>query len=552
MLEVTGLHERYGDLVAVEEVSFVARPGEMVGLLGPNGAGKTTTVSMIAGLLAPDRGEVRIEGGVVRGETDPVKLRLGLVPQDTGGDARHRHPGDPDPGDAGRELGTGVHLPAVAAESELRGADALGGGWAGRDGVARFRLRRRAGADRRTPRLRGGVRRDRRMALPLGVGRVVPSASLAGGPRGYPACPTRRGCLPRVGSHPTGVDLDGADLAAVEVHRAGEAEAALGHVLATDDVDHADDPVSAVGIVVDASIQEFHPAPGEAGAGLPADRILADADGLLGGETAGRTIGTAVAVAVAVAVCHGVDLNGADLAVVEVHRAGEAETLLTIRAAEDIDHTDDPVIAAGIVVDAGIEELDAAPAEALSRLPADRILAFVDGLFGGEAAGCAVLGASVAVDCAVNGAADGAADSGVVAAARGTGVVATTPNEVEGVAFGSALGIFNVDDGHSAVARIADQLLPAAAIDACKAKLGRADGQRSAALEAAPLRRAARDIPDGSLVAADLDIRDPVDYHFDGALTAVAAATGDHGGAALVLLRTRYRRHHEDCCEYGE
>jgi ABC-2 type transport system ATP-binding protein len=82
MLEVTGLHKRYGDLVAVEEVSFVARPGEMVGLLGPNGAGKTTTVAMIAGLLAPDRGEVRIEGGVVRGETDPVKLRLGLVPQE--------------------------------------------------------------------------------------------------------------------------------------------------------------------------------------------------------------------------------------------------------------------------------------------------------------------------------------------------------------------------------------------------------------------------------------------------------------------------------------
>jgi ABC-2 type transport system ATP-binding protein len=82
MLEVTGLHKRYGDLVAVEDVSFVARPGEMVGLLGPNGAGKTTTVAMIAGLLAPDRGEVRIEGGVVRGETDPVKLRMGLVPQD--------------------------------------------------------------------------------------------------------------------------------------------------------------------------------------------------------------------------------------------------------------------------------------------------------------------------------------------------------------------------------------------------------------------------------------------------------------------------------------
>jgi ABC-2 type transport system ATP-binding protein len=82
MLEVRGLHKRYGDLIAVHEVSFEARPGEMVGLLGPNGAGKTTTVSMIAGLLKPDRGEVRIEGAVVRSETDPVKRRIGLVPQE--------------------------------------------------------------------------------------------------------------------------------------------------------------------------------------------------------------------------------------------------------------------------------------------------------------------------------------------------------------------------------------------------------------------------------------------------------------------------------------
>src|SRR5713101_8006620 len=82
MLEVIGLHKKYGDLVAVHEVSFRAEPGEAVGLLGPNGAGKTTTVSMIAGLLAPDSGEVRIEGGVVRSETDPIKRKMGLVPQD--------------------------------------------------------------------------------------------------------------------------------------------------------------------------------------------------------------------------------------------------------------------------------------------------------------------------------------------------------------------------------------------------------------------------------------------------------------------------------------
>jgi len=82
MLEVKGLHKRYGDMVAVEEVSFVARPGETIGLLGPNGAGKTTTVSMIAGLLRPDRGQVLIDGGEVRGETDPLKRKMGLVPQE--------------------------------------------------------------------------------------------------------------------------------------------------------------------------------------------------------------------------------------------------------------------------------------------------------------------------------------------------------------------------------------------------------------------------------------------------------------------------------------
>jgi ABC-2 type transport system ATP-binding protein len=82
MLEVRGLHKSYGAVVAVHDVSFEVHPGEMLGLLGPNGAGKTTTVSMIAGLLRPDRGEVRIGGEIVRGETDPVKRRIGLVPQE--------------------------------------------------------------------------------------------------------------------------------------------------------------------------------------------------------------------------------------------------------------------------------------------------------------------------------------------------------------------------------------------------------------------------------------------------------------------------------------
>src|SRR6202049_440485 len=82
MLEVRGVTKSYGKLIAVTGVSFRADDGETIGLLGPNGAGKTTTVSVIAGLLSPDSGEVLIEGQQVKSDTDPVKLKIGLVPQD--------------------------------------------------------------------------------------------------------------------------------------------------------------------------------------------------------------------------------------------------------------------------------------------------------------------------------------------------------------------------------------------------------------------------------------------------------------------------------------
>jgi ABC-2 type transport system ATP-binding protein len=82
MLEVKQLRKSFGDLTAVDGVSFTVKPGELVGLLGPNGAGKTTTVSMISALLRPDAGEVRVNGSVLDGDTDPSKRRIGLVPQD--------------------------------------------------------------------------------------------------------------------------------------------------------------------------------------------------------------------------------------------------------------------------------------------------------------------------------------------------------------------------------------------------------------------------------------------------------------------------------------
>src|SRR2546421_11476578 len=82
MLEVKHLTKNYGKLIAVTGVSFRADRGETIGLLGPNGAGKTTTVSIIAGLLSPDSGEVLIDGRPLGGDTDPIKRRIGLVPQD--------------------------------------------------------------------------------------------------------------------------------------------------------------------------------------------------------------------------------------------------------------------------------------------------------------------------------------------------------------------------------------------------------------------------------------------------------------------------------------
>jgi ABC-2 type transport system ATP-binding protein len=84
MLEVTGLRKSYGALTAVDGVSLRAGKGETIGLLGPNGAGKTTTVSMIAGLVRPDAGDVKIAGRVLRSDTDPAKRSMGLVPQDIG------------------------------------------------------------------------------------------------------------------------------------------------------------------------------------------------------------------------------------------------------------------------------------------------------------------------------------------------------------------------------------------------------------------------------------------------------------------------------------
>ncbi len=81
MIEVEQLSKRFGDVTAVNDLSFTVRPGEVLGFLGPNGAGKTTTMRMITGFLHPDRGTVRVFGHDIRTEPLAAKAMLGYLPE---------------------------------------------------------------------------------------------------------------------------------------------------------------------------------------------------------------------------------------------------------------------------------------------------------------------------------------------------------------------------------------------------------------------------------------------------------------------------------------
>ena len=82
MLDCRGLRRRYGNLTAVDGVGFHISPGETYGLLGPNGAGKTTTITMIAGLLDRDDGEVTVDGQPMSPQAVRAKAAIGYVPQE--------------------------------------------------------------------------------------------------------------------------------------------------------------------------------------------------------------------------------------------------------------------------------------------------------------------------------------------------------------------------------------------------------------------------------------------------------------------------------------
>jgi len=83
MIQVKGLHHRYGPLTAVEELSFDVARGEILGLLGPNGAGKTTAMRSVVGLLTPTRGLIRVAGSDLQKEPLAARRALGYLPENT-------------------------------------------------------------------------------------------------------------------------------------------------------------------------------------------------------------------------------------------------------------------------------------------------------------------------------------------------------------------------------------------------------------------------------------------------------------------------------------
>ena len=81
MIEAHNLTKRYGLYPAVEDLSFAASPGEVVGLLGPNGAGKTTTIRMLTGFMLPTSGTATIAGFDVSADSLEVRRRVGYLPE---------------------------------------------------------------------------------------------------------------------------------------------------------------------------------------------------------------------------------------------------------------------------------------------------------------------------------------------------------------------------------------------------------------------------------------------------------------------------------------
>ena len=81
MIEVSDLSKYYGDLTAIEDISFKVEQGEILGFLGPNGAGKTTTMRILTCYLPPSGGRATVAGHDVVEESMEVRRRIGYLPE---------------------------------------------------------------------------------------------------------------------------------------------------------------------------------------------------------------------------------------------------------------------------------------------------------------------------------------------------------------------------------------------------------------------------------------------------------------------------------------
>ena len=80
-IEIENLNKAYGNIQAVDNISFKVKTGEIFGFLGPNGAGKTTTVRMITGVFPPDSGVIQIADYDMLKKTLEAKMKMGVVPE---------------------------------------------------------------------------------------------------------------------------------------------------------------------------------------------------------------------------------------------------------------------------------------------------------------------------------------------------------------------------------------------------------------------------------------------------------------------------------------
>ena len=164
-IELNGLTKSFGDVLAVDDVSAVALPGQVTALLGPNGAGKTTTLRMLLGLVAPDRGTATFDGRRYDELPDPVR-QVGAVLEASG-----YHPG--------RTALDHLRVLATASRSASRraragpGRDRAGRGRAAAGRAVLPRDAAAAGAGRRDARRPRGPRPGRADERPRPAGRAV-------------------------------------------------------------------------------------------------------------------------------------------------------------------------------------------------------------------------------------------------------------------------------------------------------------------------------------------------------------------------------------------